>query len=217
MLLAYKVPAYRAAGHIRLTNKTPCGTIRRPAVTNPPLFARGSGLPSPPKSASTGRDPPPQFNRKGRDAYYAGPRNARTHIVYDPATTPTAGKTLGRADCANCQPNYAHAAPRRKSRRRHRDVRREERTWTVDTVRVEVKPMARRSRHRRRLNRPGRRNRHRRKSAPTHSASTTPASTSSTARPTVSTRAWAHFASRVTVMCGEAHAACRDQNCATRR
>src|SRR5581483_6045345 len=26
----YRVPAYRAAGHIRLTNKTPCGTYRAP-------------------------------------------------------------------------------------------------------------------------------------------------------------------------------------------
>ena len=26
----YRVPAYRARGHIRLTNKTPCGTYRSP-------------------------------------------------------------------------------------------------------------------------------------------------------------------------------------------
>ena len=26
----YRVPAYRAIGHIRLTNKTPCGTYRAP-------------------------------------------------------------------------------------------------------------------------------------------------------------------------------------------
>src|SRR5207245_10267701 len=26
----YRVPAYRAAGHVRLTNKTPCGTYRAP-------------------------------------------------------------------------------------------------------------------------------------------------------------------------------------------
>ena len=26
----YRVPAYRARGHIRLTNKTPCGTYRAP-------------------------------------------------------------------------------------------------------------------------------------------------------------------------------------------
>ena len=26
----YVVPAYRVAGHIRLTNKTPCGTYRAP-------------------------------------------------------------------------------------------------------------------------------------------------------------------------------------------
>ena len=26
----YRVPAYRAVGHIRLTNKTPCGTYRAP-------------------------------------------------------------------------------------------------------------------------------------------------------------------------------------------
>jgi len=43
------VPAYRTIGHIRLTNKTPCGTYRAPAVTNPPLFARGYWTPSPPK------------------------------------------------------------------------------------------------------------------------------------------------------------------------
>ena len=49
----YVVPAYRAVGHIRLTNKTPCGTYRAPGrYESPPLFVSGCSMPSQRKSAS---------------------------------------------------------------------------------------------------------------------------------------------------------------------
>ena len=36
----YRVPAYRATGHIRLTNKTPCGTFAAPCISSTPLCSR---------------------------------------------------------------------------------------------------------------------------------------------------------------------------------
>ena len=38
----YRVPAYRAVGHIRLTNKTPCGTYRAPGRYESHLRARAA-------------------------------------------------------------------------------------------------------------------------------------------------------------------------------
>ena len=65
----YRVPAYRAIGHIRLTNKTPCGTYRAPGRYEIDLRARalarrdrGEGR------HGRGRDPPPQPDRQKRDA-----------------------------------------------------------------------------------------------------------------------------------------------------
>ena len=38
----YRVPAYRAVGHIRLTNKTPCGTYRAPGRYRSHVCARAA-------------------------------------------------------------------------------------------------------------------------------------------------------------------------------
>ena len=48
----YRVPAYRALGHIRLTNKTPCGTYRAPGRFESTFVRERLLMRSPPRSAS---------------------------------------------------------------------------------------------------------------------------------------------------------------------
>ena len=74
----YRVPAYRATGHIRLTNKTPCGTYRAPGRYES-TFVRERLLDAIAAHVGRrpGRDPPPQSDRQERHALRARPRHAR--------------------------------------------------------------------------------------------------------------------------------------------
>ena len=65
----YRVPAYRAIGHIRLTNKTPCGTYRAPGRYES-TFVRERLLDAIAAQGRPrqGRNPPPQSDRQKRDA-----------------------------------------------------------------------------------------------------------------------------------------------------
>ena len=61
----YRVPAYRAVGHIRLTNKTPCGTYRAPGRYESHLRARAAdGCDRGQSRRRWRRDPPPQSDRQ---------------------------------------------------------------------------------------------------------------------------------------------------------
>ena len=65
----YRVPAYRARGHIRLTNKTPCGTYRSPGRYETTFRARAADRRHRGQNRDRRhRDPPPQFHRQERDA-----------------------------------------------------------------------------------------------------------------------------------------------------
>ncbi|HZL31768.1 MAG TPA: xanthine dehydrogenase family protein molybdopterin-binding subunit [Pseudolabrys sp.] len=80
----YKVPAYRAAGHIRLTNKTPCGTYRAPGRYES-SFARERLLDA--IAARIGVDAV-EIRRRNLIAKSAMPYDLKldtlgTHIVYD--------------------------------------------------------------------------------------------------------------------------------------
>jgi CO/xanthine dehydrogenase Mo-binding subunit len=80
----YRVPAYRAAGHIRLTNKTPCGTYRAPGRYES-TFARERLLDA--IAAKVGVDGV-EIRRRNLIAKAAMPYDLKletlgTHIVYD--------------------------------------------------------------------------------------------------------------------------------------
>ena len=74
----YRVPAYRARGHIRLTNKTPCGTYRAPGRYET-TFVRERLIDAIAAKAGIDahRSPPPQSDRQERDALQPGLRHAR--------------------------------------------------------------------------------------------------------------------------------------------
>jgi CO/xanthine dehydrogenase Mo-binding subunit len=80
----YKVPAYRATGHIRLTNKTPCGTYRAPGRYES-TFVRERLLDA--IAAKVGVDTVEIRRRNliGKSAmpYTLGLETLGTHIVYD--------------------------------------------------------------------------------------------------------------------------------------
>jgi carbon-monoxide dehydrogenase large subunit len=80
----YRVPAYRAAGHIRLTNKTPCGTYRAPGRYES-TFVRERLLDA--IAAKTGVDKVEIRRRnliaKSAMPYTLGLETLGTHIVYD--------------------------------------------------------------------------------------------------------------------------------------
>jgi CO/xanthine dehydrogenase Mo-binding subunit len=80
----YRVPAYRATGHIRLTNKTPCGTYRAPGRYES-SFVRERLLDA--IAAKTGVDKVEIRRRnligKSMMPYALGLDTLGTHIVYD--------------------------------------------------------------------------------------------------------------------------------------
>ncbi len=80
----YRVPAYRAAGHIRLTNKTPCGTYRAPGRFET-SFVRERLLDA--IAAKVGIDKVEVRRRnliaKSAMPYALGLDTLGTHIVYD--------------------------------------------------------------------------------------------------------------------------------------
>lgn len=80
----YRVPAYRAAGHIRLTNKTPCGTYRAPGRYES-TFVRERLIDA--IAATVGVDKAEIRRRnlidKSAMPYALGLDTLGTHIVYD--------------------------------------------------------------------------------------------------------------------------------------
>ena len=101
----YRVPAYRATGHIRLTNKTPCGTYRAPGRYES-SFVRERLLDA--VAAKTGVDKI-EIRRRNlivRSAmpYALGLETLGTHIVYDSGDyTGLLDKALASADWKKLQ------------------------------------------------------------------------------------------------------------------
>ena len=101
----YRVPAYRAVGHIRLTNKTPCGTYRAPGRYES-TFVRERLLDA--IAAKVGVDVVEIRRRNliGKSAmpYTLGLETLGTHIVYDSGDyAKLLDKALAAADWKNLQ------------------------------------------------------------------------------------------------------------------
>ncbi len=101
----YVVPAYRAVGHIRLTNKTPCGTYRAPGRYES-TFVRERLLDA--IAAKVGVDKVEIRRRnliaKSAMPYKLGLETLGTHIVYDSGDySALLDKALGFADWENLQ------------------------------------------------------------------------------------------------------------------
>ena len=80
----YRVPAYRATGHIRLTNKTPCGTYRAPGRYES-SFVRERLLDAVAAKIGVDKAEIRRRNLIGKNAmpYALGLDTLGTHIVYD--------------------------------------------------------------------------------------------------------------------------------------
>ncbi len=101
----YRVPAYRAIGHIRLTNKTPCGTYRAPGRYES-TFVRERLLDA--IAAKVGVDKVEIRRRnlivKSAMPYALGLETLGTHIVYDSGDyTGLLDKALASADWKKLQ------------------------------------------------------------------------------------------------------------------
>ena len=107
----YRVPAYRAVGHIRLTNKTPGGTYRAPGRYES-TFVRERLLDA--IAAKVGidrrRGPAAKSDRRGRDALRASDRTLGTHVTFD------SGDYAGLLDKALAADGLGRAAGRRATR-----------------------------------------------------------------------------------------------------
>ena len=159
----YRVPAYRAIGHFRLTNKTPAATYRAPGRYET-TFVRERLVDA--IAAKLGIDPQrraaPQCHLGGRDALPPAARGfgrgdrARFRRLCRAARQAPGCARLGQAQgCTGAPPRC-----RRGGRRRICDVRGEERArprgWRADRGRHLRRG---RAHHRRRLARPGFRDR----------------------------------------------------------
>ena len=101
----YRVPAYRAVGHIRLTNKTPCGTYRAPGRYES-TFVRERLLDA--IAAKVGVDTVEIRRRnliaKSAMPYELGLETLGTHIIYDSGDySALLDKALAAADWDNLQ------------------------------------------------------------------------------------------------------------------
>jgi CO/xanthine dehydrogenase Mo-binding subunit len=139
----YKVPAYRATGHIRLTNKTPCGTYRAPGRYES-TFVRERLLDA--IAAKVGVDTVEIRRRNliGQSAmpYTLGLETLGTHIVYDSGDyAKLLDKALAAADWPKLQQELR--ARRAKGEKVGAGVAmfvEKSGLGPFDTVRVEVKP-----------------------------------------------------------------------------
>ncbi|HEY4142555.1 MAG TPA: xanthine dehydrogenase family protein molybdopterin-binding subunit [Pseudolabrys sp.] len=139
----YKVPAYRATGHIRLTNKTPCGTYRAPGRYES-TFVRERLLDA--IAAKVGVDVVEIRRRnligKAAMPYTLGLETLGTHIVYDSGDyAKLLDKTLAAADWPKLQQELR--ARRAKGEKVGAGVAmfvEKSGLGPFDTVRVEVKP-----------------------------------------------------------------------------
>jgi carbon-monoxide dehydrogenase large subunit len=101
----YVVPAYRAVGHIRLTNKTPCGTYRAPGRYES-TFVRERLLDAIAAQVGVDKVEIRRRNLIGREAmpYKLGLETLGTHIVYDSGDyAKLLDKALHLADWDNLQ------------------------------------------------------------------------------------------------------------------
>jgi CO/xanthine dehydrogenase Mo-binding subunit len=101
----YVVPAYRATGHIRLTNKTPCGTYRAPGRYES-TFVRERLLDAIAAQVGVDKVEIRRRNLIGRSAmpYKLGLDTLGTHIVYDSGDyAALLDKALALADWKNLQ------------------------------------------------------------------------------------------------------------------
>ncbi len=115
----YRVPAYRAVGHIRLTNKTPGGTYRAPGRYETHVRARApDGCDRGAPRHRSGRAAPPQPDRQVRDALCAAVRDAgrrhraRFRRLRAACSTRRSPRSTGRTLQADLR-----RAPRRAARR----------------------------------------------------------------------------------------------------
>ncbi len=109
----YRVPAYRAIGHIRLTNKTPCGTYRAPGRYES-TFVRERLLDA--IAAKVGVDKVEIRRRnliaKSAMPYTLGLETLGTHIVYDSGDYALLlDKALAAADWDNLQRQLQRRRP----------------------------------------------------------------------------------------------------------
>src|SRR4029079_7567323 len=105
----YRVPAYRARGHIRLTNKTPCGTYRAPGRYET-TFVRERLMDAIAAKVGIDRIEARRRNLIGKSAmpYDLGVDTLGTHVVYDSGDYATLiDKLLAKADWAAMQRNCA--------------------------------------------------------------------------------------------------------------
>ena len=193
----YRVPAYRAVGHIRLTNKTPCGTYRAPGRYES-TFVRERLLDAIAAKVGVDKVEIRRRNLIGKSAmpYALGFDTLGTHIVYDSGDyAGLLDKALAAADWKNLQQQlHRRRAAGEKVGAGVAMFVEKSGLGPFDTVRIDVEAgRLDRGRHRRRLASARASKPRSRKSAPTRSASITATSTSSTARPTASTKAWAHL------------------------
>lgn len=101
----YIVPAYRAVGHIRLTNKTPCGTYRAPGRYES-TFVRERLLDAIAAEVGVDKVEIRRRNLIGKSAmpYTLGLETLGTHIVYDSGDyAKLLDKALAAADWKNLQ------------------------------------------------------------------------------------------------------------------
>ena len=162
----YRVPAYRAVGHIRLTNKTPGGTYRAPGRFES-TFVRERLLDA--IAAKVGidrrRGAAPQSDlARPRCPTRGRSKRSAPHVTFDSGDYPgLLDKALAAIELAGAAERRQAAARRRRSgRRRSRHVRREERSRSVRRRAGYGRYVWRcRGRHRRCLGRPGCRDRDR--------------------------------------------------------
>ena len=203
----YRVPAYRARGHIRLTNKTPCGTYRSPGRYET-TFVRERLIDA--IAAKTGIDAIEIRRRnlidKSAMPYSLGFGTLGTDIIYDFGRLCEADRQAagGGGLAGHASRAQAPARGRRKGRLRLCHLRREERARPVRQGAHRGGAERRdRSRHRRRLDRARRGNRDRadRRRDARRRLQRIKVTHGQTDR---IDKGLGAFASRVTVMCGEA-------------
>jgi carbon-monoxide dehydrogenase large subunit len=139
----YVVPVYRAVGHIRLTNKTPCGTYRAPGRYES-TFVRERLLDAIAAQVGVDKVEIRRRNLIGKAAmpYTLGLETLGTHIVYDSGDyAKLLDKTLAAADWKNLQAQLV--ARRAKGEKVGAGVAmfvEKSGLGPFDTVRVEVLP-----------------------------------------------------------------------------
>jgi carbon-monoxide dehydrogenase large subunit len=139
----YVVPAYRAVGHIRLTNKTPCGTYRAPGRFES-TFVRERLLDAIAAQVGVDKVEIRRRNLIGRSAmpYTLGLDTLGTHIVYDSGDyAGLLDKALGLADWDRLQSQLrARRAAGEKAGAGVAMFVEKSGLGPFDTVRVEIMP-----------------------------------------------------------------------------